>query len=415
MPLNLLTDREVKAKRARGRYADGGGLVLQISKWGTKSWAFRYRWVDKDKARDRHMGLGSVHTLSLAEARDRAQACRKLLLEGLDPIVERRNQRNAKRVADARTLTFKECAEKYIEAHAAAWRNEKHRAQWAATLNAYAFPVIGALPVSSIDQGLVIRILEPIWKEKPETAKRLRGRIENILSWAAVRGLRSGDNPARWRGHLDKMLPAPGRVRAVKHHAALPYAQLPQFIGALRERADGAARALELTILTALRTSEVIGATWGEIDLGAKVWTVPASRMKMRRDHRAPLSARALELLASIRRESDRPDELVFPGASKRRPLSNMAMLKTLERMRHGDVTVHGFRSTFRDWAAETTAFPNHVVEMALAHAVGDKVEAAYRRGDLFEKRRRLMDAWASYCNRPASAGDVVAMRGRRQ
>ena len=277
----------------------------------------------------------------------------------------------------------------------------------AATLETYAYPVIGELAVAAIDTALVLKSLEPIWESKPETAKRLRGRIENILAWAAVRGFRQADNPARWKGHLDKLLPAPGKVRAVKHHPAMHYAELPQFMGELRARDDVAARALELTILTVLRTSEVIGAAPCEIDLATKVWAVPAARMKQRREHRVPLSKQALEIFGALPREG----ELVFPGRRKGQPLSNMAMLKLLERTGHDDVTVHGFRSTFRDWAAERTNYPNHVVEMALAHAVGDKVEAAYRRGDLFEKRRRLMDEWARYCARLAAAGDVIALR----
>jgi integrase len=402
MAHNLLTARSVEAKRARGRYSDGGGLVLQVSKWGTKSWAFRYQ----RGRRDRHMGLGPVHTLSLADARERARECRRLLLDGLDPIEERKAKRQSQRLETVRGLTFRDCAEGYIAAHGAGWRNAKHRAQWSSTLSAYAYPVIGELAVAVIGTALVLKSVEPIWASRPETAKRLRGRIENILDWAAVRGFRSGDNPARWRGHLDKLLPAPSKVRPVKHHAAMPYSNLPQFMSELRDRDDVAARALELTVLAALRTGEVIGAEWSEIDLATKVWTVPAVRMKAGREHRVPLSKRALEILGSMPRKG----ELVFPGGRKDRPLSNMAMLKTLERMGHGDVTVHGFRSTFRDWAAETTAYPNHVVEMALAHAIGNTVEAAYRRGDLFEKRRRLMDEWARFCERARTvAGNNVA------
>jgi integrase len=403
MAHNLLTARSVEAKKARGRYSDGGGLVLQVSKWGTKSWAFRYQRGD----RDRHMGLGPLHTLSLADARERARECRQLLLAGRDPIEERKARRQSQRLETARSMTFRDCAEAYVTAHAAGWRNEKHRAQWSSTLARYAYPAIGELPVSAIDTSLVLKCLEPIWQLRPETAKRVRGRIESILGWAAVRDFRRGDNPARWRGHLDQLLPAPGKVRAVRHHPALPYAELPQFMAELRQRDDVAARALELTILTALRTGELIGGHRDEIDLATKLWTIPAVRMKGRREHRVPLSKRALEILSVL------PNgRLVFPGGRKNRPLSNMAMLKLLERMGRDDVTVHGFRSTFRDWAAETTGYPNHVVEMALAHIIGDEVEAAYRRGDLLEKRRRLMEDWARYCMRPAAGGDVVALRG---
>ena len=408
MAHNVLTTKSVEAKNARGRYSDGGGLVLQISKWGTKSWAFRYRREVGGRVRDRHMGLGPVHALSLADARERARECRGLLLRGRDPIEERKAQRQAQLLEAARALTFKACAEQYVAAHEAAWRNAKHRAQWSSTLAAYAYPVIGELAVPSIDTALVLKCLEPIWKKKPETAKRLRGRIESILSWAAARGSRAGDNPARWKGHLDKLLAAPGKMRAVKHHPAMPYAELPQFMSKLRASDDATARALELTILTALRTSEVIGAAPAEVDLAAKVWTVPAVRMKQRREHRVPLSKRALEILGALPREG----EFVFLGRREGKPLSNMAMLKLLERMKRDEATVHGFRSTFRDWAAETTGYPNHVVEMALAHAVGDKVEAAYRRGDLFEKRRRLMDEWGRYCSRLVSmAGNVLELR----
>lgn len=400
-----MTARKVESLAGRGRYADGGGLVLQISRWATKAWVFRY----ERNGRERHMGLGSVDTLSLAEARERARECRRLLLDGFDPIEARDAQRMKQRLEAARGVTFQECAGQYMAAHAPGWRNATHRAQWSSSLAAYAFPVIGELPVSAIDTALVLKCVEPIWKAKPETAGRVRGRIESVLDWAAVRGFRHGDNPARWRGHMDKLLPPRSKIRAVRHHPAVPYPEVARFMADLRTREGMAARALEITVLSALRTGEVIGAQWREFDLVAKVWMVPAARMKGGREHRVPLSTRGLEVLAGLAREG----EYVFPGDRAGRPLSNMAMLATLKRMGRGDVTVHGFRSTFRDWAAESTAYPNHVVEMALAHAVGDKVEAAYRRGDLFEKRRRLMDEWARYCARaPAAAGSVAAIRG---
>lgn len=396
MAHNRLTVRGVEAKLARGRYSDGDGLVLQVSRWGTKAWVFRYQ---RDGV-ERHMGLGPVHTFSLVEARELARECRQLVKQGSDPIEMRKAKRQAALLEATRSVTFQVCAEKYVTDHKAGWRNEKHRAQWSSTLETYAYPIIGALSVASVDTALVLKCLEPIWKAKPETGKRLRGRIESILDSAAARGYRSGENPARWRGHLDQLLPAPGKVRAVVHHPAMPWADLPGFMGELRTREETAARALELTVLTALRTGEVIGARWGEFELAQKVWTIPSARMKATRDHRVPLSRRALEILAAVARDGD----YVFAGRQPGEPLSNMAMLKTLERMARDDVTVHGFRSTFRDWAAESTNYPNHVVEMALAHVVGDKVEAAYRRGDLFEKRRRLMEEWARYCNRPAAA-----------
>jgi integrase len=401
MSHNRLTARTVISKKRRGRYSDGGGLVLQISKWGTKSWIFRY---ERD-GRERHMGLGSVSTVSLAMARDAAQKCRQLLFEARDPIEQRNAELRQRRLERASHVTFKECGEGYIAAHQAGWRNAKHKAQWSSTLAKYVYPILGDLPVSAIDTALVLKCLEPIWQTKPETANRVRGRIESALDWATARGLRSADNPARWRGHLDKLLPATGKLRVVKHHAALPYADLPQFMSELRDRQESSARALELTILTALRTNEVIGARWGEIDFAAKVWTIPCERMKAGQDHRVPLSKRAIEMLDALPR-----GEFLFADRD-RRPLSNMAMLMTLERMSRSDVTVHGFRSTFRDWAADMTSYPNHVVEMALAHAIGDKVEAAYRRGDLFIKRRRLMEDWDKYCGQPVvRSANIVAI-----
>lgn len=407
---SILTARAVAAKNKRGRYADGGGLVLLVSKWVTKSWAFRWQ---RD-GRERHMGLGPLHTLSLAKARERAGECRLVVLGGADPIEERKAQRMRRKIEAARGVTFKKCAEAYIDGHQAAWRNAVHRAQWGSTLAAYAYPVIGELSVSAIDTALVLKCIEPIWKIKPDTAKRVRGRLESVLDWAAARGLRSGDNPARWRGHLDKLLPAPSKVRAVKHHSAMSRHEVSQFMADLRDRQEIGARALEITVLTAMRTGEVLGAQWSEFDLVAKVWMMPADRMKARRPHRVPLAARCLEILKALPREDE--DKYVFRGDRAGQPLSNMAMLALLKRMGRGDVTVHGFRSTFRDWAAETTAYPNHVVEMALAHAIGDKVEAAYRRGDLFEKRRRLMDEWARYCGYGVTSvrggKNIVALQG---
>jgi integrase len=283
-------------------------------------------------------------------------------------------------------MTFGECATAYIEAHRAGWRNPKHAAQWSSTLNAYALPVMGKIPVADVDVGLVMKVVEPLWTTKTETAGRVRGRIEAVLDWASARGYRAGDNPARWRGHLDKLLPAKAKVRKVKHHAALPYDELPAFI-------------------VAARTNETIGAPVGEINAREKLWTIPADRMKAERDHRVPLTARALAIVAEVAPA----DGSLFPGGKAGRTLSNMAMTAVLKRMGRGDITVHGFRSTFRDWAAERTNFPSEVVEMALAHTIEDKVEAAYRRGDLFQKRRRLMDAWAEFCAAPRE-GRVVQL-----
>jgi integrase len=401
MAHNRLSARTVEAKLKRGRYGDGGGLFLQVSKWGTKSWVFRFERAGIE----RNMGLGPTHTLSLGEARERARECRRVILDGGDPIETRNAARSRQRVETARGVTFAKCAEDFLEAHRAGWGNEKHRGQWSSTLATYVYPVVGELPVAAIDTALVMRCLEPMWRAKPETAKRVRGRIESVLDFATVRGFRQGDNPARWRGHLDKLLPAPNKVRAKGHHAAMPYPELPEFMAELRGRDGVRWRALELQVLTGLRTGEVLGARWSEFDLAAKTWAVPAARMKAKREHRVPLSPRVIEILNSLPRAGER----VFPSNRTNRP---NVMLETLRRIRR-DVTVHGFRSTFRDWAAETTAYPNHVVEMALAHAIGDKVEAAYRRGDLFEKRRRLMNDWAKYCDRApaATASNVTVLR----
>lgn len=303
--------------------------------------------------------------------------------------------RVAAAAATAKRLTFRQCAEAYIEAHQGSWKNPKHRQQWTRTLEQYAYPVFGEVQISAIDVGFVTKVLDPIWATKTETASRVRGRIESVLDWAAVRGHRSGDNPARWRGHLQKALPQRSKIQKVQHHAALAYAELPVFMAMLRQVRGLSARALELLILTASRTSETINAEWSEFDLKAAVWTIPSERMKAAREHRVPLSPVAVTLLKTLRHLDD--PRWVFPGARANAPLSNMAMSKVLVSLGHADVTVHGFRSTFRDWAAEQTDYPKEVAEAALAHAVGDKVEAAYRRSDLFEKRRKLMLDWATY------------------
>jgi integrase len=390
--LNRLSAIEVRGLNRGGMYHDGGGLYLQVSGRGAKSWIYRFM-LD---GRGREMGLGPLTTISLAEARKRAAECRKLRLDGIDPIETRREQRSRRRLDAARAMSFDKCAAAYIDAHKAGWRNPKHAKQWPSTLEAYASPVFGSLPVHTIDVGLVMKAIEPIWQSKPETASRLRGRIEAVLDWATVRGYRKGENPARWRGHLDKLLPARSKIRKVEHHPALPYAEIAEFIEALRRQEGIAARALEFLILTAARTGEVIGSQWDEIDLQDKVWVIPGTRMKAGREHRVPLFGAAHSILARLRevRESD----FVFPGGKKGKPLSDMAMLKLLKRMGRDDLTAHGFRSTFRDWAAECTNFPRDVVEMALAHTIESKVEAAYRRGDLFQKRRQLMEAWARFC-----------------
>jgi integrase len=386
-----------------GYYPDGDGLYLQVSSTGTKSWIYRY----SNEGRSREMGLGSLAALSLSDARARAKECRQQRLMGVDPLEAKRTSATLKKLEAAKAVTFSDAATRYIAAHEASWGNEKHRAQWKSTLEIYATPVIGALSVATIDTGSVLKIIEPIWRTKPETASRVRGRIESVLNWAIARGFRQGDNPARWKGHLDKLLPARGKVRTVKHHAALPFDELPIFMTNLRSCQGSGARALELTILTGLRTGEVIGACWREFNLRGKLWIVPAERMKAKREHRVPLSDYVVELLAALPQTSN----FLFPGERDGKPLSNMAMLQTLNRLGRSDVTVHGFRSTLRDWAAERTNFPNHVVEMALAHTIGNKVEAAYRRGDLFEKRVRLMDAWAEFATKAPKVGQVIKLQ----
>lgn len=388
---NRLSALAVGRLKEPGMYADGGGLYLQVSRSGTKSWIFRFAL----SGRAREMGLGPLHTVSLSEARDLALEARKLKLRGLDPIDARNAERSVQRLEDAKAVTFRQAAAAYIKANQAAWKNAKHAAQWEATLATYAEPIFGDFAVAAIDTTLVLKAIEPIWTAKPETASRLRGRIETILDWATVRGFRHGDNPARWRGHLDKLLPSKNKIRTVTHHAALPYKELPVFMQALADQGGVGARALEFTILTAARTSEVIGARWEELDVASATWTVPKERMKAGREHRVPLSASALKILEAM--AEIRTSDYVFPGGKKDRPLSNMALLAALKRMKRSDLTAHGFRSTFRDWAAETTDYPGEVVEMALAHTVANKVEAAYRRGDLLEKRKGLMSDWSRF------------------
>jgi integrase len=405
---------EVSKARGPGVLHDGGGLYLRVSATGAKSWVFRFQLDGKR----RDMGLGPFPDISLADARGKAAEHRKLRHEGIDPLDAKAAQREAQRVSVAKGRTFRECAIEFIEKNRAGWRNAKHAAQWTATLATYVYPTLGELPVSAIDAGLVVQVLDPIWAEKSETASRVRGRIEAVLDAATVRGFRQGPNPAQWKGNLAHILPARAKVRKVAHHAALPFDDMPQFLAALRGRDGMSARALEFAIFTAARTGEALGARWGEIDLDAKVWTVPAERMKAEREHRVPLSDAALAVLDKVRPlaltrdgESD-PAAPVFPGPRRALPLSNMVLLMLLRRMGRADLTAHGFRSTFSDWAAERTAYPREVVEMALAHAVENKVEAAYRRGDLFEKRRQLAEAWARFCAAPSAAGaGVVSLR----
>jgi integrase len=388
-----------------GLYPDGGGLYLQITKARVKSWLFRFML----NGRARAMGLGPLADVTLAQARGAAGTCRQQLQAGVDPIEARKARRAAEKIEAARAMTFRQCGEAYVEAHKAGWRNQKHRQQWTNTLETYAYPVLGDEPVQKVDVGLLMRVLQPIWTAKPETAGRLRGRMENVLDWATTAGHREGANPARWRGHLENLLPRRSKIRRVKHHPALPYQQIGTLMAALRAEEGIAAAALEFTILTAARTSETASAERAEFDDDVTIWTVPEGRIKGEKEHRVPLSAAASAVARRMLKGYD--GKFVFPGRKAGRPLSNGAMLMLLERMGYGHITVHGFRSTFRDWAAEQTSFSREVAEMALAHVVDDKVEAAYRRGDLFQKRRRLTEAWAGYCSAPAKGGRVVPIR----
>lgn len=407
--IGTLTAMAVEKEKIPGRYADGGGLYLQVGPTGSKAWIYRYQLGGQR----REMGLGPVATLKLAEARTAAGDCRKQVTNGIDPLDARREADRIAALDRAKTMTFKSCAEAYIEAHEPSWRNPKHCQQWKNTLDAYAYPLIGALSVAQIDTGLVMKIIEPIWSSKTETASRLRGRIEAILDWARVRGYRTGENPARWRGHLDQLLPKRAKVQRVEHHAALPYSKVSDFVAGLQKLDGVSALAFEFLILTATRTSETLGAMWSEIDLEQKIWTIPADRIKAGREHKIPLSPRALVILAKAKKlkPDNAKDAFVFPGIRTGKGLAGMALLALLRRIERTDITPHGFRSTFRDWAAERTNFPRDVAEMALAHAIGDKVEAAYRRGDLFEKRRRMMDAWATFCATKQEANNVVGLR----
>jgi integrase len=391
--LNALS---ISRAKKPGMYADGDGLYLQVTHAGARSWIFRYTM----HGRQREMGLGSALTLSLAEAREKAGDARRLKANGIDPIDAKRSEKAAAAAEASRQVTFEQACEAYIAAHAPGWRNAKHGQQWRNTLKTYAYPMCRSVPVSSIDTGVVMKILGPIWSDKTETANRVRGRMEAILDWARTRGHRHGENPARWRGHLENLLPKRGKVQKVEHHSSLSYDQVPEFMAKLRKQEGVAACALQFLMLTAARTGEVIGATWSEIDLKKGIWTVPAQRIKAGKEHRVPLQPAAIRLLEQVAPLKGKHD-FVFPGGKKDKPLSNGAFLALLERMGRGDITAHGFRSSFRTWAGEQTTFPREVIEAALAHAIGDKVEAAYLHSDFFGKRRELMLAWAEFCGGP--------------
>ena len=380
-----LTARQVETMKTPGDHADGDGLYLRIKPSGMKTWLFRYQVNGHRHA----MGLGSIRLKSLAQAREKSRELAVKISDGVDPIQERRS------LERKTSITFMDAAARYIKVMSPSWKNVKHAQQWQNTLDRYCIP-IADLPVDKIDSYLVMQCLEPIWAVIPETASRIRGRIEKILDWSRVNGYREGENPARWSGHLDQSLPRKTKIRTVKGHASMPYKELPPFWPVLNSTEGLGARALEFTILTACRTSEVLNAKWQEIDEPSQIWTIPAGRMKAGREHRVPLSNTAMSLL-SVLKNRQRGD-LIFPGQKRNQPLSNMTMLKVLQRLEHA-YTPHGFRSTFRTWISEKTNHVHEVAEAALAHTIGDKVVAAYQRGDLFEKRRQLMLDWVDYVN----------------
>ena len=403
-----LSALEVRRLTKPGLHAVGGatGLHLQVSETGARSWTLRIKIGDKR----RDLGLGAFRDVPLAKAREKAREKREAIGKGIDPLAEKRALRARLAAAAAKAVTFDQCAARVVEMKRAEFKSPKHAAQWPTTLATYASPVIGSLPVDEIELGHISEVLNPIWTTKTETATRLRQRIEAVLDYATVHGLRSGPNPATWKGNLDKVLAKPAKLKKVQHHPALPIDEMPAFVAALRQRDGVAARCLEFVVLTACRSGEARGARWSEIDLATKLWTVPPERMKAGKPHRVPLSAQALALLEALPRMAG--TDLVFP-APRGGQLSDMSLLAVMRRM-GVDAVPHGMRSTFRDWCSERTAYPRDVAEMALAHAISDKVEAAYRRGDLMEKRRRMMAEWATFCTIPRPAGEVVALASVR-
>lgn len=404
--VNRLSNLRIKAIKKAGRYSDGDGLYLYVSKSGSRSWVFRYRDRVTGKLRDR--GLGPARDVSLEQARDHARVARGELRAGVDPIDARRTERTEARRQQLQAVTFGQCTDRYIESHRAAWRSEKHADQWRSTLDTYAAGLLST-PVADIDDAAVLEALQPIWTTKTETATRVRQRIEAVLDWASARQYRRGDNPARWRGHLDHLLPKPNKLKAVQPRAALPYLDVPAFFVTLRAQPGMAPVALQLQILTATRPGEVVGALWQEFDLEKLAWTIPGERMKAGKAHRIPLSPETAELLTKL----SRGGKYVFPGL--RGPcMTTAAPLKVLKTFRPG-MTAHGFRSTFRDWAADMTAFPREVAEQALAHSLPDKTEAAYRRTDLFQKRALLMAEWSRYCCSPAKSASVSRLPLRKK
>ena len=404
MAIHKLTPRKV-ATAHPGKFEDGGGLRLVVSNSLAKKWVLRFT-IDGKR---REMGLGSFPDVGLAEARGKATDHRKQATAGIDPI-------DARQTEPEKIPTFTTCAARYIRAHRRGWQNAKHARQWVSTLKTYTRPVIGSKQVDAVSTEDILKILSPIWTTKTETAKRVQGRVENILDYAAAHKYRDRLNPARWRGHLDKLLPKPSRVKKVTHHPAMPYSEVPAFMAELSSNDSVSVLALRFIILTATRTSEVLQAQWQEIDMDAAIWTIPATRMKSRREHRVPLSDTATAILEALPRIDDNP--YLFPGARQGRPLSSMALLQLMRGMGYGvngnrgDYVPHGFRSSFRDWSGEVSSFPRDVAEMALAHTIENKVEAAYRRGDLFAKRRMMMQQWADYLDKLKAGADVVPLRG---
>jgi integrase len=389
--INILTDRGIKSQVKPGRYADGNGLYLQVGKSGAKSWLFRYMLDSKS----REMGLGSIRMETLSQAREKAKYCKNLLRSGIDPIRNRQERVAIEKADNKEMLSFQKCTEGYLKSHSASWKSARHEEIWLSSVKRFAYPIIGSIHVNKIERGHIMRILDPIWREKTETASRLRGRLESILNWATVQEYRKGDNPARWRGYLDQLLPKPSEIHTVKHFPALPYKEINVFMNKLKERQALSALALRLIILTACRSIEVREAEWCEFDLKNATWTIPTERMKMKKEHIIPLCEEAIKVVQSVPRiEGCRH---LFTGPSSGNPMSDVVFKKLMERMGVTGITTHGFRSTFRDWAAEQTSFPREVIEACLAHQLKDKAEAAYFRSNLLDKRRELMSKWADY------------------
>jgi integrase len=401
-----------KKKPVAGRKHYGGGLYLQTGESGSASWLLRYQRGLKTNAKgeikpaEHWMGLGPKSVFSAKQARARARAAQQQIYDDIDPLEARRKQRTQQALEAARSITFADATQQYYDSHEGKWSSAKHRQTFLNTLKQYAFPVIGKLPVADVDTAAVLHIVEPIWITKNQTSIRIRGRIEAILDWCTVRGYRHGDNPARWAGHLSEALPTGGKIGKVIHHAALPYADIPSFVAQLSQRQGIGPKALEFMILTASRTGEALGVRWNEIDLDAKVWTVPPERMKGRKEHRVPLTDRTIKLLKSLPREAGN-NGLLFIGTKVNAPLGKMVLPDLVDAMGH-DVTIHGFRASFRTWAAESTGFPREVIEAALAHKTGTAVELAYQRSDVLEKRRQLMEAWSAFVATPVRKGGNV-------